>query len=184
MIKAIANSSEMAYELANAIPFKRFESKLRIQRDDEASLELDKNYYRVLDSFKFYYGSSEEDGRWVLVPEGFLTDGATIPRLLWWLLPPWDNYSQSAALHDYLVEYGVMYDRGEIVTCTRKQADHIFREAMKVAGVKAWPRQAMYWAVRLWGKYGKRPNPRLVARKRELDAQWEFASTNTAKAAA
>ena len=37
------------------------------------------------------------------VPAGFEFDGASVPRLFWWLLPPLSGESaEAAALHDYL----------------------------------------------------------------------------------
>jgi len=170
-------------ELAKAIPYKRFDADLSIQFDAEASKELHLNVWRVVDSFKFYIGE-EADQRWARVPAGFLTDGATIPRLLWWLLPPWDTYSQAAALHDYLCEYAVLYEKGEPVPCSRKEADRIFKDAMKVSGVGVWPRQAMYVAVRLWTKFGKRKSPYVVDLKRRLDAAWEFSEVSAPAATA
>ncbi len=160
-------------KLARAIPYTSFDNELNIRLDVEASKLLKKNVWRVLDSFKFYIGD-KDDQRWAHVPAGFLTDGATIPRILWWLLPPWDTYSQAAALHDYLCEYKTVYEKGQAVSVDRKEADRIFKSAMKASGVGVWPRQAMYVAVRLWAKFGKRPNPYVVDLKRRLDADWEF----------
>lgn len=91
------------------------------------------------------------DGRPILIPAGFVTDGASIPRGLWNLLPPFGKYTKAAILHDWLYQFGEF---------TRSQADFIFLEAMKTLGVALWKRQIMYAGVRVgarpaWARYEK-----------------------------
>jgi hypothetical protein len=57
----------------------------------------------------------------VIVPAGFVTDYASIPRPLWVMYAPHDRYSRAAVVHDYL--YWSQ-------RCTREQADNIFMLAM------------------------------------------------------
>ena len=83
------------------------------------------------------------DGIAYIVPPGFVTDFASVPRAWWWLIPPTGRYAAAAALHDWLYAG----DRG----VTRRQADALFREAMEVAGVSRWTRTIMYAAVRVGG---------------------------------
>lgn len=76
------------------------------------------------------------------IPNGFITDGASVPRLLWWLFNPMGRYAKAAILHDWLLKqrkYG------------RKDADFLFRAAMRDLGVIAWRRWTMWAAVRLFG---------------------------------
>lgn len=173
MLKATISEAE----LARAIPYKRFDNQLSIQFDQDASNRLGKEYWRVKDTFKFYYGN-EENPYWVIVPAGFLTDGASVPRILWWLLPPWSAYSQAAAVHDYLLEYATSYHHGRQVNVTRGQADRVFRDAMRVAGIGTWPRQVMYVGVRLWGKIASKRKSKNAALKRDMETHWEFASAS------
>ncbi|WP_404402569.1 DUF1353 domain-containing protein [Pelagibacterium halotolerans] len=78
----------------------------------------------------------------ITVPDGFMTDLASIPRLLWSLLPPHDpDYAAAAVLHDYLY----VWKDGAF---TRVVADAIFYEAMRILGVPAWKAVIMYLAVR------------------------------------
>ena len=83
------------------------------------------------------------DGTIIRVPELFVTDFASVPRPLWWLLPPADPaYSRAGLVHDRLYETHAV---------DRASADAIFYEAMRVSGtgiLRAWP---MYRAVRLGG---------------------------------
>lgn len=78
----------------------------------------------------------------VRVPAGFQTDGASVPRFFWRILPPMGRYWRPAVLHDYLYRAG---------TCSRFLADAVFRDAMRADGVSAWKRLAMYYAVRVFG---------------------------------
>lgn len=40
------------------------------------------------------------------VPSGFVSDGATVPRILWSVFPPAGPYFWAAVLHDYLLKTG------------------------------------------------------------------------------
>jgi len=80
----------------------------------------------------------------VCVPEGFVTDFASVPRPLWPIFPPTGIYDRAAVVHDYLCSQD---------TCGRFMADAVFREAMRELGVPWWRRVAMYWGVRLCSMY-------------------------------
>ena len=98
----------------------------------------------------------------VIVPRGFITDLASIPRPLRGLLDVTGPSRQPAVLHDYL--YCRQADAaGNPVT--RRWADDLFRIALAERGVSG-PTRNVYWAgVRLggwryWGKRGSDPlNP-------------------------
>ena len=76
------------------------------------------------------------------VPRGFITDLASIPRILHSLIPVNGRHSPAAIVHDYL--YATQ-------RCTRKQADETFLWAMESLGVNAVRRYAMYAGVRAFG---------------------------------
>jgi hypothetical protein len=84
----------------------------------------------------------------ITIPAGFKTDFASVPRAFWSIIPPWGKYSEAALVHDYLYSAASK----AIKSMSRKEADDIFLELMKEAGVPWWQRQAIYWAVRMWGK--------------------------------
>lgn len=81
--------------------------------------------------------------RRLVVPAGFETDFASIPRGLWNLLPKLDRHLLAAVLHDWLYSTAIV---------TKPEADAIFLAAMKDLGVPVWKRWAMYLAVRLFGR--------------------------------
>lgn len=78
------------------------------------------------------------------VPKGFVTDGASIPRVFHALLGPFGEYFEAALIHDW--GYSSLNDK-----FTRKEVDLLFKEAMFNLGIK-WPtREAIYRAVRIGG---------------------------------
>ena len=88
--------------------------------------------------FSFYYNGED------IVPEnGFVSDLASVPRILWSLLPPSGKYAPAAVIHDYLYR---------LPGCSRFLADAIFREVMAQLGVSFWKRCVMYYAVRFFGR--------------------------------
>ena len=101
----------------------------------------DGRHWRLVFGFGYdvgYEGSSDR----VSIPAGFVTDFASSPPPIWWLIPPWGKYGKAAVVHDYLYQ---------TKTRTRKQTDDIFREAMIVLSVNPVRVFLMYWAVRLFG---------------------------------
>jgi len=94
------------------------------------------------------------DGAFIEVPEGFVTDLASIPRVLWVVFPKAGPYTKSAVLHDWLYWDATVEGR----PITRSQADAIFKRAMASEGVGAVKRNLVYAAVRagggrIWAKY-------------------------------
>lgn len=88
------------------------------------------------------------------VPEGFITDGASVPRPLWWLYPPFgDDYEAGATLHDYLYRFAEDFDG-----MTRAQADFLLWESSIAAGFRATGARVIWLGVRVggwkpWGLY-------------------------------
>lgn len=83
-----------------------------------------------------------DENHYIIVPEGFITDFASVPRPFWIFLPPDGIYTQSAVLHDYLYNKKMF---------PRKECDRLFLEAMKALNVAKMTRTLMFWAVRLFG---------------------------------
>ena len=80
-----------------------------------------------------------------VVPAGFLTDFATVPRVVVWLIPRFGRYTLAAILHDWLVTEGL---RSGVVTS--READGLFRRVMRESGVPVLRRWLMWCGVR-WG---------------------------------
>ncbi len=86
------------------------------------------------------------------VPAGFLSDGASVPRIFWGVLSPFGDYFGAALIHDFL--YSANNRQFDRATC-----DAIFLTAMKEAGVPWLRRRTIYRAVRLGGWASFRGNP-------------------------
>ncbi|MBM2915564.1 DUF1353 domain-containing protein, partial [Escherichia coli] len=102
---------------------------------------LDDYRWRLVEPFEFWLTDEPEDV--ISVPAGYVTDLASVPRLLWSVFPPHGRYAKAAIIHDWLYDNALR---------TKKEADRIFLDAMKVLKVPAWRRSLMYFAVRLFGK--------------------------------
>lgn len=114
-----------------------FTSDLIVKSYDDTRWEL-------IEEFYFYF---EEDNKekGVIVHKGFITDFASVPRILWSILPPTGRYTKAAVLHDFL------YSNASKLDFTRKQCDQMFLLAMEILGVKKWVRKTIYRAVRIFG---------------------------------
>ena len=131
--------------------------------------EKDAKRFVVFAPFVYFIDKPDGDVK-VKVPAGFKTDFASVPRLLWSVLPPVGLYSKAAVVHDYLCEHGVVWMsyaedlpplwwESANSTCwrgwrqrqiTRREADRIFRDSMKVLGVGWLRRNIMFAGARLY----------------------------------
>jgi hypothetical protein len=76
-----------------------------------------------------------------VVPKGFSTDFASVPRAFQWLLPRYGAYTKSAILHDFLC------DESKAGRFDRDDADGLFRRSMRELGVSFLRRWLMWAAV-------------------------------------
>ena len=85
----------------------------------------------------------------ITVPAGFVTDFGSVPTALEWVVSGEDNHLVLPSIvHDWIYQ-----NRGEIPegSFTRKQADQMLLEGMRLRGAGWWKRNAVYLAVRLGG---------------------------------
>lgn len=79
----------------------------------------------------------------IMVPEGFLSDLSSIPRVLQNVLPKTGLHDGPSIIHDWCYVYKWRHNR--------KACDYMFLRAMEVAGVH-WFRRFILWAgVRIGG---------------------------------
>jgi hypothetical protein len=86
-----------------------------------------------------YTGNTET----FVVPAGFRTDFASVPRMFVWLLPSYGRYTRAAILHDFLC------DESTAGRFDRDDADGLFRRAMRELNVNFLRRWIMWGAVSL-----------------------------------
>lgn len=88
------------------------------------------------------------------IPSGFYSDGASVPRPLWALYPPFGEvYEPATWLHDYCYAFAErIYGTGPNHTLARVEADGLLYEAMHEAlGYRRSGSEVMYYAVRAGG---------------------------------
>lgn len=100
---------------------------------------IDEKYWE-LEGDLVYEGNEDH----FLVPKGYLTDFASVPRMFWWLIPRYGRYTEAAVLHDYLC------DEAKAGRFSRCDADGIFRRTLKELGV-GYLRRRLMWAAVRWG---------------------------------
>lgn len=118
--------------------------------------EVDDERFQVAYS-PFMYESDLLPGT-IVVPLGFYTDFASVPRwmpIMYSLLG--DTAHEPAVIHDWL------YYMGET---TRENADDILLEAMKVKGMPMYRAYPIYWGVRVggwaaWNQHRKDGHPEI-----------------------
>lgn len=107
---------------------------------------LDPPNYRVMEPFDYV----DHQHHWYRVPvdtEDNMTDFASIPFFLTWLVPKDGTHTPAAVLHDALIggKQGVHYETSLGRTVPDHHADYLFREAMAASGV-SWLRRWLMWA--------------------------------------
>lgn len=85
---------------------------------------------------------SEVINRVITVPENFVTDFASVPRLplAYWLFG--GVADEAAVIHDFAYSHSGI---------TRKQADDLLYEACRASGVAKWRAWPIFLGVRLFG---------------------------------
>lgn len=100
--------------------------------------------YQVSKDWPFVYKGKQE-----VIPAGLLVDGASVPRAVWWFLPP-DGLHRAAALrHDWCYILRGKLRNGEVLT--RAEADLMFYSMMLESGVGSSTAAVSYQAVRSFG---------------------------------
>lgn len=119
---------------------------------------LGKNKWKNLEQFEYYVDHLGSD-EIIVVPVGFITDFASVPRIFWAIISPVDKHGKAAVIHDYCYYYAT-YDR--------KRSDEIFYEGLKVLEVEPWKAWCMYKSVRIGGMYAWMKHRRREKKERLL----------------
>ena len=108
----------------------------------------DGRHFRLIRDYCYYV--TDPDGEKIIVPAGYVTDFASVPRLFWTFgIDPFGKPARAAIVHDYLFSTG---GRIKNPPYTRDQANRIFYDAMGVLGVNKIKRWLMWKAVCIGGK--------------------------------
>ena len=118
-----------------------FLTPLRLEFEDDSRFQL-------IEPFEF---RSDRLMAVFKVPVGFITDFASVPRLLWNVLPPTGKYGKAAVIHDYLYQTRGLSSLPGRALVSRADADNVLMEGMTVLGVRWSQRWAVYSGIRLGG---------------------------------
>ena len=101
----------------------------------------------------------------ITVGKDFVTDLASVPRICWTFVAPWD-VARAAIIHDLLYkrirQYRVKcskslknYEDPKVIREAKKASDDVFHMAMKDAepSVARWKIAAAYYSVRMFGRW-------------------------------
>ena len=97
------------------------------------------------------------------VPKGFVSDGASIPRFLWWLFTPFSPDTIDAAIpHDFVYRNQSWWAR---MGYNKKDADIMMNLIMIERKVSGWKRRWIYAGLRTFGWIGWNENKRKSKKK-------------------
>jgi hypothetical protein len=113
-------------------PFRKWASD---RRAEVLLRQVDAKTFRLAQPFRYRKGVTKFD-----VPEDDVTDLASVPRFLVWLVPRYGRHTLAALLHDHLQDDD---------SVTPEQADAMFRDSMGETGVPLSRRWMMWAAVAL-----------------------------------
>ena len=81
----------------------------------------------------------------VMIPKGFRSDGATSPRLFWFIISPFTLGLYAAIVHDWQLSNGDKYKPKR-----RKQIDRQFYYNLRESGINIIRASAVWLGVRIW----------------------------------
>ena len=119
----------------------RFLDKLRVE-------EYDSKNWILISEFRYvsavFYDSRKPEARGglIVVPDGFITDFSSVPRIpfAFWLAG--DTGRKAGVIHDFLYDHHLG---------GRQPADEVFLEALRAEDVSRWRAQQMFLGVRFFG---------------------------------
>lgn len=95
------------------------------------------DWFEVVEDCVFTHITGEK----FIIPAGYITDFASVPRFLFWFIPPQGRSANASILHDFLYDSQI----GD-----RLLVDFFFYyELRKVLPI--WQAKAMYFMVRMFG---------------------------------
>ena len=120
--------------------YRKFDATKRVMVDDDLTQKFGETTYVVNGCMSFYVGNRDRE-YWVHVPHGHRLNGADIPKLFKGWIKPNSVIGKAAVVHHYLSSVGKVRIKKVRFTVDRYEANMVFLQAMKVAGVffiKRW----------------------------------------------
>jgi hypothetical protein len=127
-------------------------------------IPVNDQFYQLMEPYEVLWEKFGQRYK-LIIPEGFKTDIASVPRLCWTLMDilPDGLHRGAAVVHDFLYYWYGRCPEGTVfveqnnqwvvfsLPWQREDCDRLFARLMREAGTPAWKRRLMYLAVRLFG---------------------------------
>jgi len=107
---------------------------------EELKVEFNDNGNEATLIAEFTYGTENKN---YVVPVGFVTDFASVPRFAQIIVPRIGKYTKATVMHDYWYKNAIN---------TKSWADKEFLKAMLLLDTPKWQAYLIYVAVKLFGK--------------------------------
>lgn len=139
----------------------RFAGKLvlvLLDNKDGPSIRAGRSLWAVQRALEYQAGADLNE--LIIVPPGFVTDLASVPRAVWSFYPPDGPWAKAAIIHDFLYatkgtgEWHKHRGITRAVPYSRKEADDILKEAMADRKVGNWEQVVIWSSVRFGGAGG------------------------------
>jgi hypothetical protein len=122
--------------------------------------------YELRHPYAYIWAGPDGKKRCIIVPAGFIYDGASVPRFVWTLsgMSPDGLHRAAALIHDWLYEHKGKLPVGSYLReetggwdvieadWQRDHADRMFGQIMREFGVSPWRRKVAYKAVHWFGR--------------------------------
>lgn len=145
--------------MAKSGPNSRFEHKLYLvllDNRDRPAIRAGRSLWALQRPMTYHTVAGDP----IVVPAGFVTDLASIPRPVWSFYPPDGPWVKAAVVHDFLYDtqgdgrWGKSQGVKRATPYTRREADDILLEGMIDRRIGPWERTVIWVAVRLGGRRG------------------------------
>lgn len=119
--------------------------------------------YKLETTYAYQWIAPDGRARRLIIPAGFICDGASVPKILWHFMLPDGLHRAAALVHDFLYEYRgklpigsyqrLTGNKWEIIDAQweRRHADKMFARILRESNVSKFKRRNAYRAVRAGG---------------------------------
>lgn len=155
------------------VPIRKFDL-YSVAYSREFSAALGKAYWITNENYVYYLGAKYSN-EWVVVHQGYGTDGATVPPAFQGVLPVFGKHGSAVILHDWLCEYGYVWHKDPTTSLvskrilTREEIDGIFIEALGVVGLEQDTITLVRLAFMAHRAWSNPPVPNLDVHKQKLE---------------
>jgi hypothetical protein len=144
----------------------RLDAYMTVNSSQPIIIPIANRLYELLEPFETHLVCEPDIEISIQIPEGFINDGASVPRWAWWFLRPDGIHRAACIIHDYLLERGG-HLRGDAFAIldketmqwvqsdrfiSKSEADRIFRVMLEDYGVVKWRAKVAHVIASLFGK--------------------------------